>query len=64
LEFPIGTVHYIVPEELRHCRNICILGTKLFDKRAQKSMLQDLQVAVSTTLNAYGCSRMAVNARA
>jgi len=27
-------------------------------------MLQDLQVAVSTTLNANGCSRLVVNASA
>jgi hypothetical protein len=62
LEFPIGTVYYIVPEEDTAETYAYWVPSRL-DKRAQKSMLQDLQVAVSTMLNAYGCSRMAVNAR-
>jgi hypothetical protein len=40
-----------------------MLGTNPSDYRAQKFMLKDLQVAVSTTLIANGCSRLVVNAR-
>jgi len=31
MEFPNETVYYIVLEELRYCRNVCMLGTKLSD---------------------------------
>jgi len=31
MEFQIGTVHYIVSEELRYSRKMCMLGTKLSD---------------------------------